>query len=62
MLLFMFQVAHSMRIHDQPLEPWLIVSDDGSVQSAHCTCLAGLSEGRSHIAAVQFAIEKLSVF
>jgi hypothetical protein len=51
-----------MRIHDQPLEPWLIVSDDGSVQSAHCTCLAGLSEGRSHIAAVLFAMEKLSVF
>ena len=40
-LLFMFQVAHSMRIHDQPLEPWLIVSDDGSEQSASCTCMAG---------------------
>ncbi|KAK2177411.1 hypothetical protein NP493_600g04041 [Ridgeia piscesae] len=44
-----------MRIHDNPLEPWLIVSDDGSVQSAPCTCMAGLSEGCSHIAAVLFA-------
>ena len=40
-----------MKIHDKPLEPWLIVSDDGSVQSAHCTCMAGL------ITAVLFALE-----
>ena len=56
-LLFMFQVAHSMRIHVKPLDPWLIVSDGGSVQSAHCTFMAGLSEGCSHIAAVLFAME-----
>ena len=52
----MFQVSHSMRVNDTPLEPWLIIADDGVVQSAHCTCMAGLSEGCSHIAAVLFAI------
>ena len=52
-----FQVTHSMRINEKPLEPWLIVCSDGTVQSAHCTCMAGWSEGCSHIAAVPFALE-----
>ena len=46
-----------MRINEKPLEPWLIVCSDGTVQSAHCTCMAALSEGCSHIAAVLFALE-----
>ena len=43
-----------MRVNDTPLEPWLIIADDGVV---HCTWMAGLSEGCSHIAAVLFAME-----
>ena len=46
-----------MSENDKPLEAWVIVSSDGTVQSAHCTCMAGLSEGCSHIAAVLFALE-----
>ena len=46
-----------MRVNDKPLEAWVIVSCDGTVQSAHCTCMAGLSEGCSHIAAILFALE-----
>ncbi|KAL3872788.1 hypothetical protein ACJMK2_035989 [Sinanodonta woodiana] len=36
------KVAHSMRIREKPLEPWVIVSGDGIIDSAHCTCMAGL--------------------
>ena len=46
-----------MRISEKPLEPWLIIDENGTVQSAHCTCMAGLSEGCSHVAAVLFAME-----
>ena len=46
-----------MRVNETPLEPWLIIADDGVVQSAHCMCMAGLREGCSHIAAVLFAME-----
>ena len=46
-----------MRISEKPLEPWLIIDESGTVQSAHCTCMAGLSEGCSHVAAVLFAME-----
>ena len=57
LLFVLFQVTHSMRINDKPLDPWLLISEDGTVQSAHCTCMAGLSEGCSHIAAALFAME-----
>ena len=57
LLFVLFQVTHSMRVNDKPLDPWLLISGDGTVQSAHCTCMAGLSEGCSHIAAVLFAME-----
>ena len=57
LLFVLFQVTHSMRVNDKPLDPWLLISEDGTVQSAHCTCMAGLSEGCSHIAAVLFAME-----
>ena len=57
LLFILFQVTHSMMINDKPLDPWLLISEDGTVQSAHCTCMAGLSEGCSHIAAVLFAME-----
>ncbi|KAK2189829.1 hypothetical protein NP493_96g12029 [Ridgeia piscesae] len=46
-----------MRVNDKPLEAWVIVSHDGTVQSAHCTCMAGLSEGCSHITEVLFTLE-----
>ena len=46
-----------MRISEKPLEPWIIIDKSGTVQSAHCTCMAGLSEGCSHVAAVLFAME-----
>ncbi|CAN7976320.1 unnamed protein product [Ixodes persulcatus] len=37
--------------------PWLLVRADGVVELAHCTCMAGLGEACSHIAAVLFYLE-----
>ncbi|KAL1479583.1 hypothetical protein MTO96_051739 [Rhipicephalus appendiculatus] len=38
-------------------EPWCIVKDDGSVVTAHCTCMAGLGECCTHVAALLFYTE-----
>lgn len=46
-----------MRIREKLLQPWVIVQANGTIESAHCTCMAGLDECCSHIAAVLFALE-----
>ena len=46
-----------MRIREKPLEPWVIVNGDGIIDSAHCTCMAGLGECCNHVAALLFALE-----
>ncbi|KAL3889770.1 hypothetical protein ACJMK2_002098 [Sinanodonta woodiana] len=51
------KVTHSMQVKEKPLEPWVIVAIDGSVETAHCTCMAGLGECCNHVAAVLFALE-----
>ncbi|KAL3854679.1 hypothetical protein ACJMK2_013938 [Sinanodonta woodiana] len=51
------KVTHSMRVREKPLEPWVIVATDGSVETAHCTCMAGLGECCTHVAAICFALE-----
>ncbi|KAG0421870.1 hypothetical protein HPB47_002265 [Ixodes persulcatus] len=37
--------------------PWAVVKKEGTAQSAHCTCMAGLGEACSHVAALLFLIE-----
>ncbi|CAC5403234.1 unnamed protein product [Mytilus coruscus] len=54
---FLGKVKHSQRMSDPSLRPWLIVEQDGSVTSAHCTCMAGIGEVCSHVGALLFAIE-----
>ena len=39
---FLGKVKHSQRMTDPCLRPWLIVENDGSISSAHCTCMAGM--------------------
>ena len=46
-----------MRIREKPLDVWIIMRPDGSVDSAHCTCMAGLDECCSHVAAVLLILE-----
>nr|XP_022307471.1 uncharacterized protein LOC111113467 [Crassostrea virginica] len=54
---FLGKVKHSQRMTDPCLRPWLIVENDGSISSAHCTCMAGIGEVCSHVGALLFAIE-----
>lgn len=51
-------VKHSQRISDTPLKPWVAAKKEGTVVCAHCTCMAGLGEACSHIAAPLFTLEK----
>lgn len=41
---------------EKNLKPWLIISPNGSISSAHCTCMAGLGEVCSHVAAIAFSL------
>ncbi|VEN45302.1 unnamed protein product, partial [Callosobruchus maculatus] len=52
------KVKHSFRGNLKPLHVWCLIAKDGSVSTAHCTCMAGNSEVCSHIGAVLFAAEK----
>ena len=44
-------------MNDPPLRPWVIAEGCGTIQSAHCTCMAGLGEACSHIGALLFYID-----
>ena len=50
--LFTAQVKYSQRLSDSPLKVWLAVKENGEVVCAHCSCMAGLGEVCSHVAAV----------
>lgn len=41
----------------KPLDVWCLITKDGSVSTAHCTCMAGNSEACSHIGALLFTAE-----
>ena len=42
---------------EKPLQPWVVAERTGRILAAHCTCMAGLGEACSHIAALLFSIE-----
>ena len=48
---------HSQRLREKPLIPWVITLTNGEIKSAHCTCMAGLAESCTHIAAILFWID-----
>ena len=54
---FLAKIKYSQRMNETPLLPWLIAETDGSVISAHCTCMAGTGEVCSHVGAVLFAVK-----
>lgn len=51
------KVRHSQSVKAAPLLPWVAADKDGTIICSHCTCMAGLGEACSHIAAVLFAVE-----
>ena len=56
---FIFQVLHSMRLREKPLNPWSVVNPDGTIQASHCDCMAGLGEVCSHVAAMLFTVMEI---
>ncbi|CAN8014073.1 unnamed protein product, partial [Ixodes persulcatus] len=54
-----FQVNHSQRLRETPAKVWILVHGDGSIITAHCTCMAGAGEACSHIGATLFAVETI---
>ena len=59
--LFLSTVKHSQSVSLPPLRVWVITKSDGEVITAHCTCMGGLGEVCSHVAAVLFAAEANSL-
>ncbi|KAK6176048.1 hypothetical protein SNE40_014409 [Patella caerulea] len=51
------KVLHSQRMSEKPLQPWVIADKEGCILGAHCTCMAGLGEACTHVAALLFSIE-----
>lgn len=48
---------HLQRLNKPPLKPWVIVSGSGTVECAHCTCMAGVAETCTHVGALLFKLE-----
>ncbi|XP_026064445.1 uncharacterized protein LOC113047301 [Carassius auratus] len=51
------KVMHSQRLNEPPLKPWVIISNSGKVECAHCTCMAGVAETCTHVGALLFKVE-----
>ena len=56
-MILMAKVRHSQSVSAAPLHPWVAAERCGIVVCCHCTCMAGLGEACSHIAALLFAAE-----
>ena len=55
------EVIPSQRLNENPNLPWVTINLRGkSVNTAHCTCMAGLGESCPHIGALLFKL-KLAV-
>ena len=48
---------HSQRLNSSPPCPWVIVENNGKLLSGHCTCVAGLAEVCTHVAALLIWVE-----
>ena len=51
------KVRHSHGASKSPLKPRVIIRTNGTVEVAHCTCIAGSAETCSHIGAILHWVE-----
>ena len=51
------KVRHSYAATKSLLKPWVIIQTNGTVEVAHCTCMAGLTETCSHIRGILHWVE-----
>ena len=47
---------HSQKLNEKPAHAWVIAAEDGNIDAAHCTCIAGLGEACSHVGAILFYV------
>ena len=48
----------SERLNDPPHKLWICISKaDAKIKSAHCNCMAGMSQSCNHVAALLFRVE-----
>ncbi|CAI5696237.1 unnamed protein product [Oreochromis niloticus] len=52
------KILHSQSIRATLLDPWIIAEKSGRILGARCTCMAGLGETCTHVAALLFLIEE----
>ena len=50
-------VNHSYSVNSSLLLAWIAIRMNGTVEYGHCTCMAGLGETCSHIAAMLYWLE-----
>eukprot|EP00731_Ephydatia_muelleri_P022382 Em0014g973a len=50
-------VNPSMKNPENAHSAWVATKKSGDIVAAHCTCMAGLGEGCSHVAAILFKVE-----
>ena len=62
LVLSFIQVLHSQSIWNTSLEAWIIAEKSGRILGAHCTCVAGLEEVCTHVAALLFLIKNWSTW
>ncbi|KAG8173021.1 hypothetical protein JTE90_028038, partial [Oedothorax gibbosus] len=55
------KVRHSQSPSDKPVQPWVIATVDGVIESAHYTCMAGLGESCTHVGALLFYMQNLTL-
>ena len=51
------KVRHRYAASTSLLKPWVIIRTNGTVELAHCTCMAGSAETCSHIGAILHRVE-----
>lgn len=56
-VVFSADVTPSYRTTEEPHHPWVAVAKSGKVVAGHCTCMAGLGETCSHVAAILCKVE-----
>ena len=57
MVVVLDKVRHGYAASKSPLKPRMIIRTNGTVEVAHCTCMAGLPETCSHIGAIFHWVE-----
>lgn len=58
----MAHVRHSQSLSAAPVKAWVAVENVGTILCAHCTCMVGLGEACSHMAAILFVLDANSHF